>query len=208
MHLSSSTPSIVLKVRNEFLYNQKSGWGEYTNGWLVGIRTVKGYATTFYVLLENGVLFTGLPVHALCHMPCEALHLSEAQMWDNISYDHQIFEINFLKGMSLTVLLKNRQKEAGTYLFSLDFSNAYSLAGRAETPHEWKCFHFIKLNSGNFCLYPQNRILFKDASLIVPNNDTIKYQVNMHPWACEDGNKWTVGMDSNYMYEEDKVLVK
>ena len=69
MHLSSSAPSIPLLVRNEFLYNQKSGHGEYTKGWLVGIRTVKGLAVTFYVLLENGVLFTGLPVLALCHVP-------------------------------------------------------------------------------------------------------------------------------------------
>ena len=205
MHLSSSAPSIPLLVRNEFLYNQKSGHGEYTKGWLVGIRTVKGLAVTFYVLLENGVLFTGLPVHALCHVPgSPSMQLGELQMWDCLSYDHQIFELNFLKKMSLSVLLRNKQLETGEYVFSIDFSNAYSLTGLAESPNEWKCFHFIKLDCGNFCLYPQNRILFKDASLVTPDPTPIKYQVNVEEWKVEDGNKWTVP-DSNYMYGMEKV---
>jgi hypothetical protein len=62
-------------------------------------------------------------------------------------------------------------------------------------------FHFIKLDNGNFALYPQNRIIFKDASFIVSTDPkTIDYKVNTTEWGCEDGNKWTVGDDSNYLY--------
>ena len=201
MHISSSTPSIQLLVRNEFLFNQKSGFGEYTKGWLVGVRTVKGLAATFYVLLENGVLFTGLPIHALCHKPSEKMQLGDLEMWDCLAYDHSVFQFDFLKGMACNVLLRNKETHPGEYLFSLDFSSSGSLTNISESPNEWKVFHFIKLNNGNFCLYPQNRMLFKDASLVIPTDpSSIKYQVNTTEWGCEDGNKWTVGYDSSYMY--------
>lgn len=202
MNLSSSTPAIQVLVRNQFLYDQTKGHGEHTSGWLVGLRTIRGFAVSFYVLLENGVLFTGLPIHALCHKK-EAPEdpLSVLEMWDSLSYDHSIFQLDLLKRMNVSVLLKNKTVAPGEYVFSLDFSNQSSLSGIAETPNEWKVFHFIKLKNGNFALYPQNRILFKDASF-AHNQEakTIDYLVNTTEWFSEDGNKWTVAEDSKYIY--------
>ena len=205
MHLSSNTPSIQVLVRNEFLHNQEKGHGGYTRGWLVGCRTVRGFAVTFYVLLENGVLFTGLPIHALAHKECERMELTDLEMWDSISYDHSVVQFELLKRIACIVLLKNKKRYDGEYVFSIDFSSAGSLRGIAESPNEWKVFHFIKLNNGNFALYPQNRIMFKDASLISSiDPKTIDYKVNTTEWGCEDGNKWTVGDDANYLYGLDK----
>ena len=205
MHLSSNTPSVQVLVRNEFLHNQEKGHGGYTKGWSVGCRTIRGVAVTFYVLLENGILFTGLPIHSLAHKECEKMELTHLEMWDSISYDHSVLQFELLKRMACTVLLKNKQTYEGEYIFSIDFSNAGSLRCIAESPNEWKVFHFIKLNSGNFALYPQNRIMFKDASLISSiDPKTIDYKVNTTEWGCEDGNKWTVGDDANYLYGLDK----
>jgi hypothetical protein len=201
-HISSSCPSIPVLVKNEFLHNQKEGFNQFTKGWVVAVRTIKGLAVTFYVLLENGVLFTGLPIHALCHKEsAPMLDLGDLEMWDSLSYDHSIFQIDFLRGMACTVLLRNKEKHDGEYLFTIDFSNQTGLTGIAESPNEWKTFHFIKLKNGRFALYPQNRIIFRDASLTKATKiDTIKYQVNTTEWGCEDGNKWTVGYDSSYLY--------
>lgn len=201
-NLSSSCPSFPVLVRSEFLYNQEKGEGFFTKGWVVALRTVKGFAVSFYVLLENGVLFTGLPIHALCHdETAPKLELGELEMWDSLSYDHSIFQIEFLKGMACRVLLRNKQIYDGEYCFSVDFSNQTGLSGIAESPNEWKVFHLIKLKNGCFCLYPQNRILFKDASLTKNTEPAnIDYKVNTKEWGCEDGNKWTVGYDSSYMY--------
>jgi len=204
-NLSSSTPSIELLVRNQFLYNQKEGFDKYTPGWLVGVRTIKGYATTFYVLLNNGVLFTGLPIHALCSKPSKPMDLQELEMWDSISYDHSVLQFDFLKSMSCQVLLKDKKVYDGKYVFSIDFSSQSGLSNISETPNEWKVFHFIKLENGNFALYPQNRILFKDASFINPTDpSTIKYQVNTQEWFSENGNKWTVSNDYDYLYGVEK----
>lgn len=201
-HLSSSFPNIPVFVRNEFLHNQEEGFNEFTPGWLAGVRTIKGAAVTFYVLLENGVLFTGLPIHALSHsQTAEKQELNELEMWDALSYNHSVFQLDFLKGMSCSVLLKNRISNEGEYICSLDFSNEIGLKGIAESPNEWKAFHFIKLKNGNFALYPQNRIIFKDASLTkTPDLDKIKYKVNTIEWSSEDGNKWAVSDDSSYLY--------
>jgi len=201
-NLSSSTPSIQVFVKNEFLHNQEEGHGLFTKGWITALRTIKGYAVTFYVLLENGVLFTGLPIHSFVHKKEAAkLDLSDLELWDSLSYDHSVFQIEFLKNMSCSVLLKNKTIEQGEYLFSIDFSNQTGLSGISETPNEWKVFHFLKLKNGNFALYPQNRIIFKDASLIKETSlQTINYKVNTQEWLSENGNKWNVSNDDNYIY--------
>ena len=209
MFLTSNTPAIEVYVRNEFLYNQLRGFGEFTTGWLVSLRTVKGFAVTFTVLLDNGVLFTGLPIHAFTHKQVirpnvDSPSLQDMQMWDCLSYDHSVVQFDFLKRMSCNVLLRDKTIRSGNYIFTVDFCNASTLNTLAETPNEWKMFHFIKLNDGNFCLYPQNRIIFKDASLTVPVDiSNIASRVNTTEWLCETGDKWNVSTD-NYMYVADE----
>lgn len=201
-NLSSSSPSIPVLVREEFLYNQNKPSGAVIPGWMIGLRTIKGYAVTFYVLLENGVLFTGLPIHALCHKPdAPKRSINDLEMWDSLSYDHSVFQLDFLKKMSAKTFLKNKETLDSEYVFSIDFSNQNGLTGISESPHEWKVFHFMKLNEGNFALYPQNRIIFKDASLVkTVDPKTIDYKVNTQEWSSEDGRKWSVGDDENYLY--------
>jgi hypothetical protein len=200
-HLNSNTPNLQVYVRNEFLYNQEKGHGEYTQGWVVGIRSVKGMALTFLVLLVNGVLFTGLPVSALCSKPCEKQNIGDLQLWDCLSYDHNVVEYSFLKNMNCSVYLKDKTKNLGKYLFTVDFCNSASFSGLSETPNEWKMFHFVELDNGNYCLYPQNRIQFIDASICkLEDVATLGYKVNQTKYICEDGNKWSVCDDETYLY--------
>jgi hypothetical protein len=89
----------------------------------------------------------------------------------------------------------------GEYKFSIDFSSQSSLGNLSETPNEWKVFHFIKLENGNFALYPQNRLLFKDAALTKETDSkSIDYLVNTQEWSSEDGNKWNCANDEKYVY--------
>ena len=199
--LNNNTPNFKVLVRNEFLFNQEKGHGEYTPGWVVNLRTVKGMAVTFCVLLENGVLFTGLPINAFCTKSCDKQSLSDLELWDCLSYDNNLIEMNLLKGMNCSVFLKNKTKELARYLFTIDFCNSSTLSGLSETPNEWKMFHVLELNSGNYCIYPQNRIQFMDASLCRQEDVTsIGYKVNQTKYVCEDGNKWSVSNDEDYLY--------
>ena len=158
-------------------------------------------AVTFCVLLENGVLFTGLPINAFCTKSCDKQSLSDLELWDCLSYDNNLIEMNLLKGMNCSVFLKNKTKEPAKYLFTIDFCNSSTLSGLSETPNEWKMFHVLELNSGNYCIYPQNRIQFMDASLCKHEDVTdIGYKVNQTKYVCEDGNKWSVSNDEDYLY--------
>jgi hypothetical protein len=204
MDWNKNLPPLKVFVRNEFLYDQQSGHGEFTEGWLHAIRSIKGLGFQFYVLLETGALFTGLPLHALCvKKDAPKWELAKTQLWDNLSYDISVIQFDFIKGMSCEVLLKDKTRETGSYIFTVDYAHPSDNSnGLSETPNEWKSAHFIELNNGNIVAYPPNRILFKDASLIDPNVDPSKlgYKVNTHYWYCEDGEKYTSFGDSDEFF--------
>ena len=189
-------PSIKLKVINKFLFNGDEKQTGTTNGLLTFARAIKGKALTFGILLENGVLFTGLPIHSLCtqeHM----YKLQQLQMWDCLSYGFDVLEIDAIKFMNCTVKLTSGEIQPGHYLFSIDFNSASELSNLSETPDEWKMFHFIQLDDGAFALYPQNRIMFNDNSLTSKAAQLPKYKVNTKDWKCED---WTAKLEHGYNY--------
>lgn len=184
--MTINIPNIKLFVRNEFLFNQEKGHGEFTEGILVSARSVKNKAMTFTVLLENGVLFTGLPLHALCRDKCDSIELSIAQMWDCISYDVQCIELSLVRYSNVTVKLTDNKIVPGEYLFSIDFDHSNTMTSLSETPDEWKMMHFIVLDDGQFVLYPQNRIRWLDSSLTDVSQPIPAYKVNTIDWKAEE----------------------
>lgn len=202
MSWNVNVPPLKVWVRNEFLYNQSSGHGDYTQGWVHAVRSIKGNALQFYVLLESGALFTGLPIHAFTtDKTAPKWELSKHQLWDNLSSDINCFCMEFIKGMNVDVFLKDKTIESGWYLFSLDYAHvSENSKGLANTPDEWKSAHVIELKNGNIVAYPPNRIAFKDASLTDTSISpaSLGYKVNTTEWHCETGNK----CDSYYNNEE------
>jgi len=182
--VNKSLPPVKLLVRDQFLYNQNKGYGEYTKGVLVSVRSLRGQALQFSVLLETGALFTGLPAHALCFdKEAPALTIQACQMWDNISSEIDVFTIDLLRNMSCTVKLNDFQDVIGaTYLFSIDYVGLDTLAA---TPDEWKCFHALRTEYGNLVFYPQYRIKFLDKSLTDINSQLPSYAVNDKLWTVE-----------------------
>lgn len=208
MSWNTNIPPFKVLVRNEFLYNQIKGHGDFTTGWVHAVRSIKGNALQFYVLLETGALFTGLPIHAFCtdkNAPIWAL--SKHQLWDNLSYDISHITLDFVKNMACEVLLKDKTREKGYYLFTIDYAHpSADSKGLAETPDEWKSAHIVELENGNIVAYPPNRILFKDASLVDPTLDPSKlgYKVNTTTWSTEDGEKYSsFGASDEFFYKKE-----
>lgn len=206
---NQNLPPTKVYVRNEFLYDLQSGHGEFTEGWLHAVRCIKGRGMQFYVLLNTGGNFQGLPLNALCtNKKAPKWELGKTQLWDVLSYDTSFIKLEFLSGMSCEVLLKDKTRETGSYMFTIDFAHpSPGSFGLSETPDEWKTSHFIELDNGNIVAYPPNRILFKDASLVDPNVDPSKlgYKVNTNYWYCEDGEKYTSFGDSDeYFYKQEQ----
>lgn len=203
---NQNIPPIQCYVRNDYLHNGRTGHGQFTPCWVIGVRSIQGQALTFYALLENGVLFTGLPIHAFAVLPASPrMTLNDLQMWDCLSYSVDVFELTMLKKMSCNVFLKSGKKEKGHYLFSIDFNNKGEIQGLAETPNHWKLAHMIQLDNGNYCVYPQNRIQFTDSALTVATDvSKLGYKTNTKVWSCEDTSDWSVSDDDNYLYGVEK----
>ena len=182
--MNKSLPPIKVLVRDQFLYNDIKGYGGYTIGVLVSVRSILNQALQFSVLLETGALFTGLPAHAICFdKEAPALTLEACQMWNNISNEIDVFTIDLLRNMDCTIKVNGHDDIlSGYYLFSIDYVGLDTLAA---TPDEWKQFHAIRTYCGNFILYPQYRIRFMDKSLI-KNVELPQYHVNNKHWIVGD----------------------
>lgn len=183
--MNKSLPPMGLYIRNEFLFNQEKGHGEYTYGHLIGVRALQNQALQFNFLLGNGALFTGIPAHALCFQKnVDGRSLPDCQMWDNISSSIDVICFDTLRYMPCTVKLEDSNEiVSGVYLFTIDYvgDNDFS-----RCPIHWKQLHVIRLDEGNLVCYPQYRIRFKDAAICT--DDTKQF-----PDYKFNDTIWTVG---------------
>ena len=176
---NSNLPPIRIFILNRFLFNDNSNYGGKTGGHLVSVRARQNQALQFTVLLDNGVLFTGLPAHSLSFREDEMnpmLNLQDAQMWDCISDDIEVFTMETLRYAECEVI-GNQIAASGKYLFTIDFVGE----GYSRHPTHWKQLHAVQTMSGNFLLYPQYRIRFLDKALC-STEDLPNYVANEKHW--------------------------
>ena len=64
-HIEHNFFPLKVFVRNEYMYQNQKGHGEFTPGVIISVRCMPGQAALFQVLLDNGVLRDKLPSHAL-----------------------------------------------------------------------------------------------------------------------------------------------
>ena len=157
-------PPIGVYVRNKFMlkksdpdYNGKT-WAR-----LIGARSLSNQGMQFQVLLNTGALFTGLPANAICfEEDAPDRDLIDCQMWDTISSDIELIQYKTMLYMPCNLKLKSDELIRGEYLFTIDHVGEQDLS---RDPTEWKMFHVIRSDEGNFHIYPQYRIQFLDDAL-------------------------------------------
>lgn len=181
--LNANIPHFECLVRNEFLFNQEKGHGEYTKGVAIAVASLYGRALGFHVMLDNGALIWRLPVSALCSKPCKRLEHDTLQLWDCFSYDVAITELRYLQGLSCNAWLKDGSKHLGTYKFTVDFFNSVASELAGDTGH--KCFHLLNLETGHFALQPNNRVQVLDNAFVKPFKDKPGYKTNQYVYHCE-----------------------
>lgn len=180
--MNKSLPPIDVFIRNEFILNGGKG---LSHGYLIGVRALQNQALQFQVLLNDGALFTGLPVHSICFLEnAPQRTLLECQQWDCISKEIDIVTYETLRYMSCTVKIDPKGEILkGEYLFSIDFVGSDDLS---RDPIHWKMLHVIKSEEGNMHLYPQYRLKFTDKALCHNSNkDFPAYKFNEIHWKVE-----------------------
>lgn len=184
MPFAEDIPPIECLLRREYLYNLEPQENKYEPCLVHAVDSIEGQALGFDILLQNGAMFSRLPISAFCWKECEALPLSQLELWNNFSYSLEVHEYGILRDCRVMV----RNLGAGNYLFSI---NHFRSAG-ADLPGSFgfKRFHIIRLDSGHFCAMPNNYCRFENRSWVTtPFNDNSRpdYKVNTHIWNAERG---------------------
>ena len=201
-YLVANLPPIQCYIRKEYLYDFQKGFGEFEPCYWVSVKSIKGKALYIESLLVNyGALYDKLPISAYVwktDLGEEQLPLDFLEIWDSFSYNISVIEKTTLSGLKCQVFMKDKKFYKGEYLFTIDscHSDPNELnVSLSETPNEHKSFNIIKLDNGQFCAQPNNRVLFFDQSLTPKGITTPDFKVSTHEFKCEDGTKWAADSD-------------
>lgn len=186
---TTNMPVLNVFVRKQYLKKHNSGFGSYVKGRVFSVKSIKGRALTFDVHLENGAIYRGLPVSAICTdkaAPYE--ELSKLEVYDAFSYDVSVIQYEYMKYMDFIILNKDKTKETGVYVCTIHNYARNNLvdSGYSEFPGEDKDFYMIEKENGNFCIYPTNMILAVDGSFTKINNEKIDLDRNEELYCSEN----------------------
>ena len=210
--LVHNLPPVHVLVRKEYLYDHERGHGEFTPGIWVSVKSVAGKALYFETLLtEYGALYDKLPISAFVTKEDHGdLSLDTLQLWDCFDYSITVIQKPLLSRCSF--FGKDRQMHSGNYLFTID--NCHSEESTLDTNFseydpEHKSFNIIELDNGQFAAQPNNRVIWKDMSLIPEQTKIPDFKVCSQNYKVENSDKWSVGHSEEWQYktkEEEHVI--
>jgi len=207
--LVHNLPPVQCYVRKEFLYDFERGHGELEPCIWMTLKSIKGQAFRIESLLPNyGALYDKLPLHAFVHKTDidfdNLLPLDYLQIWDCLSYNFTVIEKDNLRLLKCKFLDKSRNWHFGQYLFTVDFCQndpAYLDTGFSETVTEHKSYNFIKMDNGQFAAQPNNKTLFYDSSLTVPEFKMPDFKIATKLWSVEQYSKHSARLNNDFFYD-------
>ena len=204
--LVHNLPPVHVLVRKEYLYDLEKGHGEYTPGIWISVKSVQGKAFYIETLLpEYGALFDKLPISAFVWKEDHGdLPLDNLQLWDCFDYNLTVIKKPLLSRCEYYG--KDKQLHAGEYMFTIDTCHSEHSTidiNFSEHDPEHKTFNIIKLDNGQFAAQPNNRILWRDQSLIPDKLQQPDFKVCSQNYTVETTPKWSVGHTENWQYKTE-----
>ena len=106
-----------------------------------------------HVVLETGAHWSGLPLHGVSTTEDFSLAHEELMPWKCMSDDMDVWHVHYLHGLEV----KTRTGKGRHTGIMVDWKDGYSMY-----PQEHKPLNLVNLESGQFCLMPNNYCLFTD----------------------------------------------
>lgn len=211
-YLQANIPIQSAYLDKSFLKNEEAGTiDEYLPVEIFSVTSIPRRCLLFNVMSEYGAQFTRVPIHYLKNkLNCSTVYpLDWIQLWDSFSYYFNITRFEYLKNSNAYIILKNKEKIVGKYIFTIDWCNSeeYNL-GYSEVQGGHKLAHVFWGENGQMFAQPSNRCLFRDSGAWISKklpDDFKTWKVFSKEFTCE-GNayKWTAGDDELMFYEFDR----
>lgn len=207
--LNANTPYIECKIRKEF-----TSLDEDLNGYIFGVKSIINYPLLFHFQASNGAIMWNMPISAFQHddnyeelseNPQERLSLLET--WDCQSNAISVLCFKFLQHKRVDVFCRDGVWRSGIYHFTIDDyetdPNSVNIGYSEDT--DSKCFHFIELDNGNFCVHPNNLLRWHNADFIKPydKSNPPKIKINNPRLSSEDIDM-TFANSPYYIYRAEK----
>jgi hypothetical protein len=218
-YLVANIPPIEVFIRKEFLYDftkdnkgKLLGEDEYESAHWITTKSIPNQALYFESFVHNyGALYDKLPIHAFVWKTDinrnNLYPLDWLQLWDCFSYNISIIKKQRLRNARCEVIMKDRSKAPGYYLFTVDSCSSDPNevdVSWSETPNEHKSFNIIKLDNGQFAAQPNNRILWKHQSQTPSTDLKIPYfKFSTKTWICENSDRWSAAGSTTFTYMDE-----
>jgi len=200
-------PPVPVWIKKEYLYDHQKGHGELTPGIWISVKSTQAKALYFETLLTDyGALYDKLPLSAFVwkqdYDKSNQLSLDTLQLWDCFDYHLTVIQKPLLSRCEF--FGKDKQMHPGEYAFTIDTAHAdISILDTNFSEHdpEHKSFNVIKLDNGQFAAQPNNRVIWRDQSLIPEKLMTPDFKVCSQNYKVETTPKWSVGHSDDWQYK-------
>lgn len=175
-HLNANIPYIRCFVRDAYLYGDFKRSG-ITECYIFGVKSILNKPLGFHCQLVNGAVFWSLPISAFVVngkyerlSKIEGIRLQLLQYWDCQGNDISVTVFAYLQGHRVDCKNRDKQWMTGRYLFTIDdyYADLNSLPLGYANDSDSKCYHFIQLDNGNYCVYPNNFIRWHNSNFCEP----------------------------------------
>ena len=200
-------PPVPVWIKKEYLYDHQKDHGELTPGIWISVKSTQAKALYFETLLTDyGALYDKLPLSAFVwkqdYDKSNQLSLDTLQLWDCFDYHLTVIQKPLLSRCEF--FGKDKQMHPGEYAFTIDTAHAdISILDTNFSEHdpEHKSFNVIKLDNGQFAAQPNNRVIWRDQSLIPEKLMTPDFKVCSQNYKVETTPKWSVGHSDEWQYK-------
>ena len=208
-NLNANTPYISCYILKDF-----TGYSENLEGYIFGVKSMINRPLHFHFQSKIGAIFWNLPISAFIHTAKFELlsknfnkRLSLLESWDCQSNNIAVTNFSFLQNRKVEVFCRDKKWRSGKYLFTIDDyeGDLNELNVGYSNDQDSKCFHFIKLDNGNFCVQPNNLLRWHNADFIIPydKKNIPKFKVFKEQLSSENLIDRTYGNSPYYFYGGD-----
>ncbi len=208
--LNANTPYIECKLRKEF-----TGLDYDINGYIFGVKSIINYPLLFHFQSNIGTNIWNMPISAFQWKDDydildtnEEKRLTLLESWDAQSSSISTITFKFLQNKRVDIFCRDGKWRSGRYLFTIDdySTDPNTIDVGYSEDLDSKCFHFIQLDDGNFCIQPNNLLRWHNPDYIKPYDKDSPPKFKIHnPFMSSENIDMTYANSPYYIYRAEKI---